>query len=505
MKDSKQDLNEALRNIPATSLGWNFDNSYTRLPKTFFVKQKPTPVKAPHIVLFNQSLAATLGLNPEMLLEDEASLAFSGNTIPVNAEPIAQAYAGHQFGHLNMLGDGRAILLGEHITPKGNRYDIQLKGSGVTAYSRRGDGRAALGPMLREYIISEAMYALGIPTTRSLAVVTTGESVYRDSILPGAILTRVASSHIRVGTFQFSAAQDDSEIIRSLADYTLNRHFPEFISSENKYLSLLNAVIDNQAKLISQWMHVGFIHGVMNTDNMSICGESIDFGPCAFMDSYDPATVFSSIDQQGRYAFGNQPPIAQWNLTRFAETLLPLIHQDLEEAIKLAENALKAFADKYQQYWLAGMRAKLGLFTEEPDDLILIEELLSSMKKYRMDYTNTFQDLSSSLMVNTPILAEKNIDMPDFITWHHQWRKRLSSQIESLDDAIALMLKANPVVIPRNHQVEAALSAAESGDFTVLEKLLEVLSQPFKDDVNNMIYRTPPLPTAMPYKTFCGT
>lgn len=505
MKDSKQDLNEALRKIPATSLGWNFDNSYTRLPKAFFVKQKPTPVKAPHILLFNQSLAATLGLNPEMLLEDEASLAFSGNTFPVGAEPIAQAYAGHQFGHLNMLGDGRAILLGEHLTPEGNRYDIQLKGSGVTAYSRRGDGRAALGPMLREYIISEAMYALGIPTTRSLAVVTTGESVYRDSVLPGAILTRVASSHIRVGTFQFAAAQDDPEIIRSLADYTLNRHFSEFINSENKYLSLLNAVIDNQAKLIAQWMQVGFIHGVMNTDNMSICGESIDFGPCAFMDSYNPATVFSSIDQQGRYAFGNQPPIAQWNLTRFAETLLPLIHQDLEDAIKLAENALKAFADKYQQYWLAGMRAKLGLFTEQADDLALIEELLSCMKKYRMDYTNTFRDLSSSLNANAPTTAEENIDMPDFTTWHHQWRKRLSSQTESLDDAIALMLKTNPAVIPRNHQVEAALSAAESGDFTVLEKLLEVLSQPFKDDASHMSYRTPPLPTAMPYKTFCGT
>lgn len=505
MKDSKHDLNEAFKKISATSSGWNFDNSYTRLPKTFFVKQKPTPVKAPHIVLFNQPLAATLGLNAETLLEDEAELAFSGNTIPLGAEPIAQAYAGHQFGHLNMLGDGRAILLGEHLTPEGNRYDIQLKGSGVTAYSRRGDGRAALGPMLREYIISEAMHALGIPTTRSLAVVTTGESVYRDSVQPGAILTRIAASHIRVGTFQFAASHDDPELIRSLADYTLNRHFPESINTENKYLSMLNAVIDHQAKLISQWMLVGFIHGVMNTDNMSICGESIDFGPCAFMDSYDPATVFSSIDQQGRYAFGNQPPIAQWNLTRFAETLLTLIHQDLEEAIRLAENALKAFSDKYQQYWLAGMRAKLGLLTEEPDDFALVEELLSCMKKYRMDYTNTFRDLSSSLDVNAPIKAEENIDTSDFITWHHQWRKRLSSQTASLDDAIVLMLKTNPAVIPRNHQVEAALSAAESGDFTVLEKLLEVLSQPFKGDASHMSYRNPPLPTAMPYKTFCGT
>lgn len=499
MKASEKDLNES----PAILSGWNFDNSYTRLAKTFFVKQKPTAVKVPHIVLFNQPLANSLGLNAESLLKDEANFIFSGNTIPVGAEPIAQAYAGHQFGHLNMLGDGRAILLGEHITPESNRYDIQLKGAGSTAYSRRGDGRAALGPMLREYIISEAMYALGIPTTRSLAVVTTGELVYRDSPMPGAILTRVAASHIRVGTFQFAASHENTELVKSLADYTLNRHFPTLVNSENKYLSLLNAVIENQAKLIAQWMQVGFIHGVMNTDNMSICGESIDFGPCAFMDNYDPATVFSSIDQQGRYAFGNQPPIAQWNLTRFAETLLPLLHQDLEESIRIAETALGAFADKYQQYWLTGMRKKLGLFTIEPDDLALVEELLSCMKKYRMDYTNTFRDLSSGLVLGLNV--EENSDAPDFITWHHQWRQRLSNQTESLDDTVALMSKANPVVIPRNHQVEAALSAAESGDFTGLEKLLEVLSQPYIDDASNMSYRAPPIPSAMPYKTFCGT
>ncbi|MDI1300172.1 YdiU family protein [Methylotenera sp.] len=499
MKATEKDLNES----PAISSGWNFDNSYTRLVNTFFVKQKPTTVKAPNIVVFNQPLAISLGLNMEALLKNDANFIFSGNTIPVGAEPIAQAYAGHQFGHLNMLGDGRAILLGEHITPEGSRYDIQLKGAGVTAFSRRGDGRAALGPMLREYIISEAMHALGIPTTRSLAVVTTGELVYRDSALPGAILTRVAASHIRVGTFQFAASHDNTELVRSLADYTLNRHFPTLVNSENKYLSLLNAVIENQAKLIAQWMQVGFIHGVMNTDNMSICGESIDFGPCAFMDNFDSATVFSSIDQQGRYAFGNQPQIAQWNLTRFAETLLPLLHQDLDESIRIAQSALSVFADKYQQYWLTGMRKKLGLFTAEPDDLALVEELLSCMKKYRMDYTNTFRDLSSGLAIG--FNEEENSDTPDFITWHHQWRQRLSSQTESLDDAVALMSKTNPVVIPRNHQVEAALSAAESGDFTVLENLLKVLSQPFKEDANYMSYRAPPIPSAMPYKTFCGT
>ncbi|MDI1309497.1 MAG: YdiU family protein [Methylotenera sp.] len=492
-----------------TSSGWNFDNSYTRLAKTFFVKQKPTPVKAPQIVLFNQALAISLGLKAETLLGDEACAIFSGNKLPLGAEPIAQAYAGHQFGHLNMLGDGRAVLLGEHITPEGNRYDIQLKGAGVTAYSRRGDGRAALGPMLREYIISEAIHALGIPTTRSLAVVSTGELVYREGALPGAILTRIAASHIRVGTFQFAVSNDDPELVKSLADYTLDRHFPNLVNDENKYLSLLNVVIDNQAKLIAQWMQVGFIHGVMNTDNMSICGESIDFGPCAFLDNYDPATVFSSIDQQGRYAFGNQPPIAQWNLTRFAETLLPLIHHDIEESIRIAETALKAFADKYQHNWLTGMRAKLGLLAEEPDDLELVEELLNSMKKYRMDYTNTFRDLTSNLtsgsISNSSLNMEEYSDRPDFVTWHHRWINKLSRQTESIEIAKTLMLKTNPVVIPRNHQVEAALSATETGDFTVVEKLLAVLSQPYIEDASNISYRSPSLPSAVPYKTFCGT
>ncbi len=484
----------------ACSSGWNFDNSYTRLPLAFFVKQKPTTVKEPHVVLFNQQLATTLGLNTEALLKDKENITFSGNKIPEGAEPIAQAYAGHQFGYFNLLGDGRAILLGEHLTPEGNRYDIQLKGSGVTAYSRRGDGRAALGPMLREYIISEAMYALGIPTTRSLAVVTTGEPVYRDRVLPGAILTRVASSHIRVGTFQFAASLNDMEMIRALANYTLKRHFPELVASESKYLSLLNAVIDHQANLLAKWMHIGFIHGVMNTDNMAICGETIDYGPCAFMNVYDPATVFSSIDHQGRYAFGNQPHIAQWNLARFAETLLPILHQDLEQSIQIAEDAIRTFPVKFKQYWLSGMRMKLGLFTEEAEDLSLVEELLLCMKKYGMDYTNTFRDLASDLNIHEPMLDE-----PDFITWHSQWLKRLLRQDETLDRAIQLMLTTNPAVIPRNHQVEAALSAAEKGDFTVLEKLLKVLSEPFNDNPSRLTYRAPPAPSETLYKTFCGT
>jgi uncharacterized protein YdiU (UPF0061 family) len=489
-----------LKEKTAFSSGWNFDNSYTKLPLSLFVKQNPTKVKAPHIVLFNKPLATLLGLNAKKLFEDDGNIIFSGNRVPIGSEPIAQAYAGHQFGHFNILGDGRAILLGEHITPEGIRYDIQLKGSGVSAYSRRGDGRAALGPMLREYIISEAMYALGIPTTRSLAVVTTGEPVYRDRVLAGAVLTRVASSHIRVGTFQFASSLNETEVIRTLADYTLNRHFSEFVSSENKYLLLLHAVIDRQSKLLAKWMQVGFIHGVMNTDNMAICGETIDYGPCAFMDTYDPATAFSSIYQHGRYAFGNQPHIAQWNLARFAETLLPLLHQDLNQSIQIANDAIQIFQIKFKQYWLSGMRAKLGLFSEQPDDLSLVEDLLLCMEKYSMDYTNTFRHLASDLNVHEPMLDE-----PDFITWHSHWQKRILNQNETLDNAIQLMLKSNPAVIPRNHNVEAALSAAEEGNFNELAKLLEVLSEPFKDGPGSSSYRTPPAPSKTPYKTYCGT
>ncbi len=501
--------------------GWKFENSYTQLPSPFFVKQNPTPVNSPSIVIFNHPLAASLGLKVEALLADSEGVGFpskqlfssnqifSGNQIPQGAEPIAQAYAGHQFGHFNILGDGRAILLGEHITPIGARFDIQLKGAGETAYSRRGDGRAALGPMLREYIISEAMHALGVPTTRSLAVVTTGEPVYRTGALPGAILTRVASSHIRVGTFQFAAAiDDDSEAIKALADYTLNRHFSKQVieadteqtGTKNKYLSLLECVIDNQASLIAKWMQIGFIHGVMNTDNMAICGETIDYGPCAFMDTYDPATVFSSIDQQGRYAFANQPHIAQWNLVRFAETLLPLLHTEQTTAIAIAETALHTFSVKFKQYWLTGMCAKLGLFTEQADDALLVENLLNCMAKHGLDYTNTFRELSLEANMQQPMLGA-----PDFIAWHKAWHKRLLNQDENLESAIQLMLETNPAIIPRNHQVEAALSAAEAGDLGVLEMLLEALAQPFNSNPNHQAYRAPPPPSNTPYKTYCGT
>ena len=371
--------------------GWNFDNSYARLPKTFFTLQNPTPVSSPKLVIFNESLATSLGLNGSALQREDGIGILAGNIIPQGATPLAQAYAGHQFGHFNMLGDGRAVLLGEQINPQGERVDIQLKGSGRTPYSRGGDGRAALGPMLREYIISEAMHALGIPTSRSLAVVSTGESVIRETNLPGAILTRVAASHIRVGTFQYAATWGKDGELQALADYTIKRHFPDIEEDENRYLSLLQEVIKRQAELIAKWQLVGFIHGVMNTDNMAISGESIDFGPCAFMDTYDPETVFSSIDREGRYAYGNQPYMAGWNLARFAESLLPLLHENQEQAIEIAEDAISNFAELYQSNWLAGMRAKLGIFNEETEDQPLIEDLLNMMQQYRADYTNTFR------------------------------------------------------------------------------------------------------------------
>ena len=426
---------------------------------------------------------------------------FAGNVIPEGASPLAQAYAGHQFGHFNMLGDGRAILLGEQISPQGVRVDIQLKGSGRTPYSRGGDGRAALGPMLREYIISEAMHALGIPTTRSLAVVSTGEPVIRETDLPGAILTRVASSHIRVGTFQYVANWGNVEELRELADYTLKRHYPEIEKDERRYLSLLQEVIKRQAELIAKWQLVGFIHGVMNTDNMAISGESIDFGPCAFMDTYDPATVFSSIDREGRYAYGNQPYMAGWNLARFAESLLPLLHENQEQAIEIAEDAISDFAELYQSNWLAGMRAKLGIFNEEIEDESLIEDLLNMMQKYRADYTNTFRALTFEKYEDSSLFG-----YPEFNQWHERWQARLERQQESEETSHQLMLNSNPAVIPRNHRVEEALNAAvEQGDYSVMERLLVVLSQPFAYSPEQKEYCTLPAPSSLPYRTFCGT
>jgi uncharacterized protein YdiU (UPF0061 family) len=481
--------------------GWNFDNSYARLPKSFYTKLTPTPVPSPKLIILNGPLATTLGLNVNALQSNDGTAVLVGNQIPEGALPLAQAYAGHQFGHFNMLGDGRALLLGEQITPQSERFDIQLKGSGATPYSRRGDGRAALGPMLREYIISEAMHALGISTTRSLAVIATGESIIRETKLPGAILTRVAASHIRVGTFQYVSQWGTDEDLRALADYTLQRHFPEVDADENRYLFLLQEVIKRQAELIAKWQLVGFIHGVMNTDNMAISGETIDYGPCAFMDAYDPATVFSSIDTQGRYAYGNQPHIAAWNLARFAETLLPLLHDNEAQAVKLAEDTLSNFAELYHRNWLTGMRAKLGIFNEELEDESLIDGLLSMMQKYRADYTNTFRGLTFDRPEDTVLYGTT-----EFVQWNELWQARLGRQQEPKASAHQLMRSSNPALIPRNHRVEDALEAAvKHGDNSVMERLLNVLSSPYAHSPEQVDYSTLPVLSSRSYQTFCGT
>ena len=440
-------------------------------------------------------------MNIQALQSKDVVEVLAGNRIPEGALPLAQAYAGHQFGHFTMLGDGRALLIGEQITPQGDRVDIQLKGSGRTPYSRGGDGRAALGPMLREYIISEAMHALGIPTTRSLAVVTTGEFIIRETDLPGAILTRVAASHLRVGTFQYVAKWCTVEELKALADYTLHRHYPDVETDDNRYLSLLQEVIKRQALLIAKWQLVGFIHGVMNTDNMTISGETIDYGPCAFMDAYDPATVFSSIDTQGRYAYGNQPYMAGWNLARLAETLLPLLHENQEKAVELAQDAISDFNELYFSNWFAGMRAKLGLLNEENEDETLIKDLLNMMKKYSADYTNTFRALTFNKPEDTVLSGTKEFDQ-----WYELWQARLGRQQESKDTSRQLMRDSNPAVIPRNHRVEEALKAAvEQEDYSVMERLLDVLSNPYAHTSDQADYCTLPSDTTRPYRTFCGT
>ncbi len=480
--------------------GWNLDNSYARLPQSFYTRLNPTLVAAPRLVAFNGALAKSLGLRVEALQNAAGVAVFAGNRIPEGGQPLAQAYAGHQFGHFTMLGDGRALLLGEQLSPNGERVDIQLKGSGRTPYSRGGDGRAALGPMLREYIISEAMFGLGIPTTRSLAVALTGETVLRETQQPGAILTRVASSHIRVGTFQYIANWGIAAELRMLADYTIGRHFPAIPDVADRYLLLLREVIQRQAALLAQWQLVGFIHGVMNTDNMAISGETIDYGPCAFMDTYDPATVFSSIDLHGRYAYGNQPDIAGWNLARFAETLLPLLHQEQAQAIELAETALSEFTGQYQAHWHAGMQAKLGIFNEETQDESLVGELLKLMAEHRADYTNTFRALTLGQPETTPLFTSDA-----FARWHRQWQARLDRQQQSKAASRQLMRDSNPAVIPRNHRVEAALASAVQGDYRELEQLLAVLANPYAYSSEQLAYSLPPESTDVPYRTFCGT
>jgi uncharacterized protein YdiU (UPF0061 family) len=478
--------------------GWRLEHTYADLPQIFHSPAVPTAVREPRLVAFNRQLATMLELEPETLEGPEGAAIFAGNMLPAGARPIAQAYAGHQFGHFTVLGDGRAILLGEQVISSGERFDIQLKGPGQTRYSRRGDGRAALGPMLREYIISEAMHALGIPTTRSLAVTTTGEPVYREEALEGAVLTRVAASHIRVGTMQWAAAHKDEAITRALADYTRARHYPELAAEP--YIELLGAIVARQASLIARWQLVGFIHGVMNTDNMALSGETIDYGPCAFMDAYDPATVFSSIDHAGRYAYGNQPPIAQWNLTRLAEAMLPLFDSNTDRAVEQATEVLNRFADLFTQHWLDGMRAKLGLFTREDEDEALVNDLLAWMRQQSADFTNTFRTLTSQRLAGEAAGAD-----PELERWRCRWEARRSRQPQSPVEADALMRRHNPAFIPRNHQVEAALLAATTEhDLSVMERLLDVLAAPYDHDRDLPMFSAP-ASADRSYRTFCGT
>ncbi len=486
-----------------------FDNSYARLPERFYSRLAPMRVSSPRLVRLNEKLALHLNLDPAALSSPEGIAVLAGNRVPERADPVSMAYAGHQFGmFVPQLGDGRAILLGEIVDRDGVRRDIQLKGSGRTPFSRSGDGRAALGPVLREYIVSEAMAALGIPTTRSLAAVTTGETVWRDGPLPGAVLTRVAQSHIRIGTFQFFAARGDVEATRHLADYVIARHFPEAGDEENPTLALLNLVIGRQADLVARWALIGFIHGVMNTDNMSIAGETIDYGPCAFMDTYHPETVFSSIDHFGRYAYGNQPRIAQWNLTRFAETLLPLLADDTDAAVDVAQTALAAFMPLFEQSFAAGLRRKLGLLRADPGDTLLAKDLLDWMAANSADFTLTFRLLcdAADSAENDGQVRRLFDDPGAFDEWAGRWRERLSAERGDPAERLAVMRKANPAFFPRNHLVEEAITAAQDhGDFGPFETLLTVLAAPYDDQPGFARYAEPPRPDQVVHQTFCGT
>ena len=486
-----------------------FQNTYAALPAGFFARVAPTPVAAPRLIKLNRPLAIHLGLDPDRLSSPEGTEILAGKRVPDGADPIAMAYAGHQFGHfVPQLGDGRAILLGEVIDADGVRRDIQLKGSGPTPFSRRGDGRAALGPVLREYIVSEAMAAMGIPTTRSLAAVMTGESVMRETVLPGAVLTRVASSHIRVGTFQYFAARGDTEGVRQLADHVISRHYPEAANTERPYHALLQGVIARQAALIARWLLVGFIHGVMNTDNSSISGETIDYGPCAFLDQYDPTTVFSSIDEQGRYAYANQPRIALWNLTRLAECLLPLFASDQDQAISEAQSLLADFAEKFDAAHQAGLRAKLGLFTARDGDPALAQDLLSAMAQNQADFTLTFRRLGDAVLdaADNSEVRSLFIDPAAYDEWAVRWRQRLIEEPQDAATRRNAMRSVNPAFIPRNHRVEAVIQAAmNNDDFAPFEELLTVLSKPYEDQPAFAAYAEPPLPDQRVLQTFCGT
>ncbi len=486
-----------------------FDNTYARLPPRFYAKVDPTPVAHPKLVRINTRVAELLGIDPAELASPEGVEALAGKRVPTGAEPIALAYAGHQFGNfVPRLGDGRAILLGEVVGRDGGRRDVQLKGSGRTPFSRGGDGRAGLGPVLREYIVSEAMAALGVPTTLSLAAVTTGEPVYRETALPGAVLTRVAASHLRVGTFQYFAAREDDEGVRLLADYAIARHYPAAAAAENPYLAFLQAVVARQAELIARWLHVGFIHGVMNTDNTSVVGETIDYGPCAFLDNYDPATVFSSIDHAGRYAYANQPRIAQWNLARLAETLLPLLGADEAAAVAAANEALAGFEPVFGAAWLGGLRRKLGLATARDGDADLAQSLLICMAENGADFTLTFRGLCDAATgpAGDAALLALFTNPAAYVDWATRWRKRLADEPGTPTARRDAMRAVNPAFIPRNHLVEAALNAAtERQDFGPFETLLDVVSNPYEERPNLERYAAPPRPEERVEQTFCGT
>lgn len=473
------------------SLDLPFDNSYGRLPERFFTRQPPTPVTNPELIALNRPLAWRLGLDPEALASDEGVLTLSGNAVPGGADPLAQAYAGHQFGNfVPQLGDGRALLLGEVVAPDGKRFDIQLKGSGPTPYSRMGDGRAWLGPVLREYLVSEAMFALGVPTTRALAAVTTGETVIREAPLPGAVLTRVASSHIRVGTFQFFAARDDREGLEALVSHAIERHDPDTEDA----IGLLNGAVARQARLIAEWMGVGFVHGVMNTDNVTISGETIDYGPCAFIDTYHPMRVFSSIDRGGRYAYGRQPDVAMWNLAQLATALLPLIGE-----VEDAQAALDGFPEHFRQEWLRVFRGKLGLKVHEEGDGKLAHDLLNAMAEQRADFTNTFRALG------TERARDEFLDPDAFDVWEREWARRLAREGSSPDERLTELKAVNPALIPRTHRIEAAIQAGVSGDYAPFERLLTALLTPYDDPGDMQDLARAPTDEEIVPQTFCGT
>ena len=491
-------MNKSISHID--KIGWHFDNTYSRLPKVMSSQLTPIPVENPKLTIFNHGFSKELNLDFSFLNNSQIASIFSGNLLPKESKCIAQAYAGHQFGYFTMLGDGRAILIGEHLSKNNKRFDIQFKGSGKTPYSRNGDGRAALGPMLREYIVSEAMHSLGIPTTRSLAVVKTGENVIRETPLPGAILTRVAASHIRVGTFQYVTATEDEKNLKTLFDYTIDRHYPKIKDSKTPAIDLLKIVMEKQIKLVVDWMRVGFIHGVMNTDNMAISGETIDYGPCAFMDAYDPETVFSSIDHNGRYAYFNQPGITKWNLTRFAETLLPLIDKNKDKAIKIVTEIINNFGEIYKKNWLEMMKKKLGLIGEKDNNEKLINDLLSLLHEQKADYTNTFCSLMNEDVQNDKIFNNK-----EFIDWHQKWKECLAKNNNSTEESLKLMRSVNPIVIPRNHKVEEVLEAANKDDLNPFHDFLKVLAKPYENQSKTNNYQSPAPPSEKKYQTFCGT